>query len=123
MLCVPFGFAARVYVASVGAAGVASTVEALRAHPGKLERLIGIQLGDCDAKLPLELRGASNSAILDYYRDMQSGPLVVARRCRVMLLGNGGVGKTTLAQRVVTGRPPKASTGPTYGVMQREVAL
>ncbi len=43
------------------------------------------------------------------------------RRCRVMLVGNGGAGKTTLAGRLTTGGPPVPSTV-TYGVLQRTLA-
>lgn len=73
-----------------------------------------------DHDLPLELKRGSNHAILTYYRDLHSQPTVVSRRCRVMLLGNGGVGKTTLAQRLVHGRPSVgANTATTHGVLQR----
>jgi hypothetical protein len=95
-------------------------IAALRAHPGVLRRLDGLHLRVVDPDLPLELKGADNATILDYYRDLLSEPSVVSRRCRVMLLGNGGVGKTTLAQRLVTGTPIQpGSTDTTHGVLQR----
>ncbi len=93
---------------------------ALRAHPGVLRQLDGLDLHEVDPDLPLELKGADNATILDYYRDLLSEPSVVSRRCRVMLLGKGGVGKTTLAQRLVTGIPIQpGSTHTTHGVLQR----
>ncbi len=44
---------------------------------------------------------------------------VVHRRCRIMLIGNGGAGKTTLARRLATGSPPEISAAVTHGVLQR----
>jgi hypothetical protein len=100
--------------------GHGALIAALRAHPGVLRRLDGLHLRVVDPDLPLELKGADNATILDYYRDLLSEPSVVSRRCRVMLLGNGGVGKTTLAQRLVTGTPIQpGSTDTTHGVLQR----
>jgi translation initiation factor RLI1 len=70
---------------------------------------------------------AESSGILDYSesRDMLSASeaTVVSRGCHVVLLGNGGVGKTTLAQRLVTGRAPDEDVGVTHGVLQREPAM
>jgi hypothetical protein len=102
----------------IGDKGGAALVSALRAHPGALLDLNGVDLGKCDPDLPLELQGAYNTAILKFYRDLACGP-VVSRRCRVMLLGTGGVGKTTLAHRLVTGGPAERPTDVTHGVLQR----
>ena len=73
---------------------------------------------------------AESSGILDYSesRDMLSASeaTVVSRGCHVVLLGNGGVarvGKTTLAQRLVTGRAPDEDVRVTHGVLQRESAM
>jgi hypothetical protein len=93
-------------------------VAALRAHPGALQGPHGLNLHPADPDLPLELKGADNATILNHYRDLLSESSVVSRRCRVMLLGTGGVGKTTLAQRLVTGSPLDSATT-THGVMQR----
>jgi hypothetical protein len=95
-------------------------VRALRAHPGNLRSLSGVDLSKCDAALPLELLVASNTTILDHYRDLLRAGEVVSRRCRMMLLGNGGVGKTTLARRLVTGAPPSPDPEVTHGVAQRK---
>jgi hypothetical protein len=115
LLCV------RVRGNSLGAEGGAALAVALRAHPGRLHWLEGVDLCEVDLDLPLELRDADNHDILDYYRDLLSGPGITSRRCRVMLLGNGGVGKTTLAGRLVAGCPPAADAGTTHGVLQRKL--
>ncbi len=100
--------------------GCSALVIALRTYPGVLQHLTGLDLRVVDADLPLELKGTDNAAILGYYRDLLSEPSVVSLRCRVMLLGNGGAGKTALAQRVVTGiATPPGSTTTTHGVLQR----
>jgi hypothetical protein len=104
----------------LGAEGGAALAAELRTHPGRLEMLTGVELREVDPDLPLELKGAGNRAILGYYRDLLSGPGITSRRCRVMLLGNGGVGKTTLAHRLVDGCPPAADAGTTHGVLQRK---
>jgi hypothetical protein len=77
-----------------------------------------MDLSKVDGMLPLELKGASNADILDHYRDLLRDVTVVSRRCRLMLLGNGGVGKTTLAHRLVTGAPPVSDPQVTHGVLQ-----
>jgi hypothetical protein len=102
----------------IGPEGGAALARALRAHPGALESVIGVDLREHDPDLPLELREASDTAILNYYRDLAPAP-VVSRRCRVMLLGTGGVGKTTLAHRLVSGGPAARPTDVTHGVLQR----
>ncbi len=93
---------------------------ALRMYPGRLKALEGVTLREVDPDLPLELKGAGNGAVLEYYRDLLAGPTIVSRRCRVMLLGNGGVGKTTLGRRLVAGFPPSTESGTTHGVLQRK---
>ncbi len=71
-----------------------------------------------DPLLPLELRGSGNEDVLDYYRDLQYGA-TRSRRCRLMLLGAGGAGKTTLVRRLVTGAPVNiGSTTITHGIEQ-----
>jgi hypothetical protein len=70
-----------------------------------------------DPELPLEQRSKGNCAMLNYYRDLQTAA-VVSRRCRLMLLGTGGVGKTTLANRLVTGAPSASPVDVTHGVLQ-----
>ncbi len=104
----------------LGAEGGAAFAAVLRKHPGHLEELDGVTLREVDPDLPLELKGANNDVILGYYRDLFAGPAVFSRRCRVMLLGNGGVGKTTLGRRLVAGRPPATDAGTTHGVLQRK---
>jgi hypothetical protein len=105
---------------NIGSEEVAKIAAACRAHPGRLQNLYGVDLCKADHNLPPELNGATNFAILNYYRDLLSEPTAVSRRCQVMLLGNGGVGKTTLAQRLATGLPQKpGSLATTHGVLQR----
>ena len=104
----------------LGAEGGAALAAALRKHPGHFKALEGFTLREVDPDLPLELKDADNQAILNYYRDLLAGPAVISRRCRVMLLGNGGVGKTTLAHRLVNGRPAVIEAGITQGVLQRK---
>ncbi len=104
----------------LGAEGGASLAAALRAHPGQLKVLEGVELREVDPDLPLELKGARNDVILGYYRDLSAGPAIISRRCRVMFLGNGGVGKTTLGRRLVAGRPFATETETTHGVLQRK---
>ncbi len=98
--------------------GAASLAAALRAHPGSLTSLVGVQLSAADPLLPLEFKQSYNGAILDFYRDLQLSA-VISRRCRVMLLGAGGVGKTTLANRVVTGASSSVAAHVTHGALQR----
>jgi hypothetical protein len=104
----------------LGAEGGAALAAALRLYPGRLQVLEGVTLREVDPDLPLELKGAGNRAILEYYRDLLVGPTIVSRRCRVMLLGNGGVGKTTLGRRLVAGFSPPTESGTTHGVLQRK---
>ncbi len=103
----------------LGAEGGQAIAVAVRSHPGRLQVLDGVVLSMADQALPLELKTASNKDILNYYRDLLSDSAKASRRCRVMLLGNGGVGKTTLAHRLVTGCPPTLDAGVTHGVLQR----
>ncbi len=74
----------------IGSEGAAAIGVALRANPGALERLYWPVLRIVDPALPFELKHAENASILDYYRDLLSAPVVVSRRCRVLLLGAGG---------------------------------
>ncbi len=104
----------------IGGEGAAAIGSALRANPGSLTSLSGLYLCSVDSSLPLELKRASNEAILDYFRDLLSAPVVVSRRCRVMLLGAGGVGKTTLANRLVAGTAATVVAGVTHGALQRK---
>ncbi len=105
----------------IGAGGASAIAGALRAHPGVLRDVEGIHLAAADPDLPLELKRADNERILDFYRDLLRSPQVVSRRCRVMLLGTGGVGKTTLANRlqVATGALCDAAVSVTHGTLQR----
>jgi hypothetical protein len=111
----------RLYGNSIEAEGRAAFAASLRKHPGALKDLDFMSLSTFDAALPLELKDAKNVAVLNYYRDLLSAS-VVSRRCRVMLLGTGGVGKTTLAHRLVTGLPAARSADVTHGVLQRRAA-
>jgi hypothetical protein len=104
----------------IGDEGAAAMSRSLREHPGALRKLYGLDLCTADPDLPLELKRSDNYAILDYYRDLSPGT-VVSRRCRLMLLGTGGAGKTTLARRLTTGAPVAAGAPDvTHGVLQRE---
>jgi hypothetical protein len=104
---------------NIGAESGAALATALRNSPGALQRVLGVDLSKVDPHLPLELHGKDNGDVLNYYRDLLAATPVVSRRCRVMLLGTGGVGKTTLAHRLVTGLPATHSADVTHGVLQR----
>jgi hypothetical protein len=103
----------------IGAEGAAAIAAAVRASPGVLRDLKGIDLRTADPHLPLELRASDNRHILDFYRDLLRSDAVVSRRVRVMLLGVGGVGKTTLANRLASGAPDDAVVPVTHGALQR----
>ena len=104
----------------IGVEDAAAIARTLREHPGALRSLYGLDLPAADPDLPLELKRSDNAAILDYYRDLSPG-MVVFRRCRMMLLGTGGAGKTTLARRLATGAPVAGDApGVTHGVLQRK---
>jgi hypothetical protein len=93
---------------------------AVRRQPGALVRLYGVDLCHADPDMPLELQHADNAMVLDYYRDLAAGSVVV-RRCRLMLLGSGAAGKSSLAACLVRGGGVGAG-GPsatTHGVEQR----
>jgi hypothetical protein len=111
----------RLYGNSIEAEGRAAFAASLRKHPGALKDLDFMSLSQSDAALPLELKDADNDEVLNYYQDLLSAS-VVSRRCRVMLLGTGGVGKTTLAHRLVTGSLAARSADVTHGVLQRRAA-
>ncbi len=123
IVCVVFGLWCG--VVSLGGNGIgvedaAAIARTLREHPGALRHLDGLDLRTADPDLPLELKRSGNAAILDYYRDLSPG-MVVFRRCRMMLLGTGGAGKTTLASRLATGAPvADGAPGVTHGVLQRK---
>ncbi len=105
---------------SLGEEGSAALAQALRRHPGKLRELFrGVDISVFDRDLPLELKGTDNATILNFYHDLLAEPSVVSRRCRLMLLGNGGVGKTTLARRLEKGAPAAVGADVTHGVLQR----
>ncbi len=102
----------------IGTKGAAAFARALRDSPGALTKLFGVTLATADPDLPLELRSANNKTILKFYWDL-AREAVTSRRCRMMLLGNGSVGKTTLAHRLVTGAPADRAVDVTHGVLQR----
>jgi hypothetical protein len=106
---------------SIDAQGESALAAALRAHPWSLVKLSGIDLGQADPDLPLELRWANDEHILDYYRDLQSAP-VLSCRARVLMLGVGGAGKTTLARRLAGGSPSAHPIDVTHGALQRTCA-
>jgi hypothetical protein len=96
----------------------------VRSNP-VLENINGVSLGELDADLPVEMQDKSNHDILAYYRDMldSAGGSVMHPHCRVVLLGDGGVGKTFLSRRLGSGSCPDAtSTGVTHGIESRTCA-
>jgi hypothetical protein len=107
----------------IGAEGAAAIAAAVRASPGVLRYLQGIDLRTADPHLPLELKASENWPILEFYRDLLRSDAVVSRRVRVMLLGVGGVGKTTLANRLASGAPDDAVVPVTHGALQRTCML
>lgn len=91
---------------------------ALREYPGALRNTNCVELRNFDSKLPLEVREAnSNSAVLDFYRDLLQGSEVL-QQCRVMVLGPGGAGKTTLINWMVRNRPPSVPAAVTHGLVE-----
>ncbi len=105
---------------SISAEGHVALAASLRLHPGNIRELDGVDLSQADEQLPLEMKQKDNLTVLNYYRDLQSS--AISRRCRVLLLGHGGAGKTTLANRLVKGAPADP-TSTTHGVLQRTVCL
>ena len=97
-------------------AAAASLCAHFRCYPGRLQQLDGIDLGVHDAALPPALKHSDNRMVLDYYRNLLCG-YIVYRRCRLMLLGGGGVGKTTLVNRLVSGEFTRVAI--THGISQR----
>lgn len=95
---------------AAGARGAAAIEAILRTNPGTLRWLGGMDLGSVSPDLPLELKHASNEAILEYYRDLRSTSSA-PRLCRVILLGAGGAGKTCLANRLGEGASSVSSHG------------
>jgi hypothetical protein len=100
---------------------MAVLAQSLRRCPGKLRTLSGVTLSMVDSAAPLNLQGASNEDMLWFYRDLAPVPPLVWRRCRVLLLGDGGVGKTTLAHRLTAGDLIAPTPAVTHGVLQREL--
>ena len=56
----------------------------------------------CDTLgIPTEFEDAGNEEILSYLREMHTSKPVTIKRVKVMLLGRGGHGKTTLIKRLL----------------------
>jgi hypothetical protein len=107
--------------ASYDAGAQAEVASAVRQHPGALVQFYGVELCSADPATPLELQGVGNRMMLDYYRDLAEG-CVAMRRCRLMLLGSGAAGKTTLGASLVHGGGVGVGPGlgkVTHGVEQR----
>jgi hypothetical protein len=90
-------------------------VEALQQFPDSIMTISGVELCKLDQALPDELSSAPNREVLDYYMDLRRGGKS-RRRCRLMLLGAGGAGKTSLAHWLAYGRQIQERPATTHGV-------
>lgn len=109
----------RLPSATYDAGAQAEVAAAVRQHPGALEQFYGVELCSADPATPIELQLASNNMMLDYYRDLAEG-CVAMRRCRLMLLGSGAAGKSSLASSLARGGGVGPGLGSiTHGVEQR----
>ena len=97
--------------------GCAIITRVIRKHPGELKIFSGAMFKSWDSALPDEYKSKANSDILNFYRDLNKGH-TTHLRCRLMLLGCGGVGTTALANRLVSGRLP-SEDAVTHGIDQR----
>jgi internalin A len=80
----------------------------IRSIPGSLRRLPSLTLlrlsGNAELRLPAEILQSDDAhKILDYYfRTVTSGPRQPLNEFKLILVGRGGVGKTTLVHRMLT---------------------
>jgi hypothetical protein len=70
--------------------------------------------------LPDELSKSSNQEILAYLRELKSSPSAEICRMRVMIVGPGDAGKTTLVQRLLTDQFSARQFSMTDGVSMKE---
>jgi hypothetical protein len=99
-------------------AGWKIIVDMLRASPGSLRYFFGVNIRDVDTTLPREMATKENNEVLLYYNDLLQSGSVAKRRIRLMLCGNGGVGKTTLARTLA--KVPSSVVTLTHGIECRE---
>jgi GTPase SAR1 family protein len=70
--------------------------------------------------LPIEFKDKDNEAILDYLRELNLCPPIEMHRMRVMVVGPGEAGKTTLVHRMLTGRFSLGQFLATDGISMKE---
>eukprot|EP01032_Pedospumella_encystans_P013306 gene13306-15328_t len=101
--------------------GEVALVNALPQWP-KLERLEGVdlKLHAQALDLPVEFQDKSNEEILLYLKQKREDVLVSVSRMRVMLVGPGEAGKTTLAHKLISNRFTQGEFSITDGVEMRE---
>ena len=84
-----------------------------------LERLIGVDLAKYDDTLPDHVVKDNsrwgNECVLSYYRDRAAQGTTTVCKFRVMLVGESGVGKTTLSRKLANTEMPAPTTS-THGV-------
>ena len=71
-------------------------------------------------ELPPEFASMSNDDILSYLRLLNSDGTVAWRRVKMLLLGPGEAGKTTLVHRLISGEFITDQFSTTHGVEMRE---
>ena len=104
-------------VTDVGRRAVA---EGVRRNPSlALKELYGMDLRKFDDTLPANVAADSNNtyneAVLSYYRDQTAHGTTTVCKFRVVVVGESGVGKTTLCRKLATADIP-APTSSTHGI-------
>jgi hypothetical protein len=99
-------------------------LETALGHPSLLQ-LRGVNFKDhadelaARTQLPLEVLRGDNRTVLAYARDLRQGAASRACRCKLILVGPGAAGKTTLVHRLVAGAF-EADFGYTDGLATRD---
>ena len=98
-------------------AGWAALSAAVRRNPNlALKKLYGVDLARFDHTLPEHVvpynDAYGNYAVLSYYRDRLAQGTTTVCKFRVMVVGESGVGKTTLSRKLANEAlaPPTSST-------------
>eukprot|EP00808_Paulinella_micropora_P014475 g14577.t1 len=97
---------------NIGSEGAAAIADMLKINP-TLEALHGVELKDCLKELPAEVLRQRNKGILQYLRSVQSSGTRRSYQGKVVILGDMGVGKTSLIH-TLQGKPHQGTS--TVGV-------